>query len=479
MITAPHPSPAVEATALAEKPSTGIRAWSWKTALAVATGAVVAFHLAYAFPQLSCLIVVYLFCLYQLAALPTPRKAFYFGLVVGYAVYAPHLTFFWTIFGWPAIALWTVLAFWLGLFVALARLCRRRFGRLAVLLVPFVWTGLEYFRSELYYLRFSWLSVGYAFSASPQIFSVTRLGVYGVSFALMALVTTLSLLPKVSAAFLLTACSVVIGCFANLSAPTALTTDSGAVQVAGLQLEFPASLEVPPALDKLVAQHSNVQLLVLSEYTFDGPIPERVKAWCRTHKKHLIAGGKDFVSPTEYNNTAYVIGPDGNVVFSQVKSVPIQFFKDGRPATEQKLWESPWGKIGFCICYDLSYRRVTDKLVRQGAQAIIVPTMDVADWGGYQHRLHARIAPVRAAEFGVPIFRVCSSGISQLISRSGHAIASAPYPGPGETISGRLVLSRAARLPLDHWLGPLSVLLTAAIILWLSGEALLRRFSKP
>src|SRR5205823_7842255 len=146
-----------------------VHPFSWKRVLLLAVGSVVAFHLAYGFPPLSFLIVVYLYCLFQLAALPTPRKAFYFGLTIGYAVYAPHLSFFWTIFGWPALALWAVLAFWLGLFVALARLCRRKFGRLAVVLAPFIWTGLEYFRSELYFLRFSWLDVGYAFFNSPRV----------------------------------------------------------------------------------------------------------------------------------------------------------------------------------------------------------------------------------------------------------------------------------------------------------------------
>src|SRR5438094_5615386 len=146
-----------------------VHPFSWKRVLLLAVGSVAAFHLAYGFPPLSFLVVVFLYCLFQLAALPTPRKAFYFGLAIGYAVYAPHLTFFWTIFGWPAVALWTVLAFWLGLFVALARVCRRKFGRLVVVLVRCVWTGLEYFRGELYFLRFSWLSAAHAFSYAPQI----------------------------------------------------------------------------------------------------------------------------------------------------------------------------------------------------------------------------------------------------------------------------------------------------------------------
>src|SRR5205085_578061 len=123
-------------------------------------------------------------------------------------------------------------------------------------------------------------------------------------------------------------------------------------------------------------------------------------------------------------------------VFRQGKSVPVQFFKDGLPAKSQRVWESPWGRIGICICYDLSYTRVTDGLIRLGAQAIIVPTMDVVAWGRHQHELHARVAPIRAAEYGVPIFRVGSSGISQLIDASGRTMATAGFPGAGAMLGG-------------------------------------------
>jgi apolipoprotein N-acyltransferase len=461
-----------------ENPVVQVATLSWRRALLLGFGAVAAFHLAYTFPPLAFLIVVFLFFLFELAALSGTRQAFYFGLAVGMVVYAPHLAFFWSIFGWSAIALWAVVAFWLGLFVALARLSRLNFGRLSVVLVPFVWTGLEYFRSELYYLRFSWLNVGYVFADSPQIFTMTQFGMYGVGLLLMALAAALSLLHKKSAHLWGSVGLAALGCFVNLPSNPRAANEPGALQVVGLQMEFPAPLEVPAALDKLLDGHREAELFVLSEYTFDGPIPERVKAWCRKQRKYLIAGGKDFIAGDEYFNTAFVVGPDGEIVFRQVKSVPIQFFKDGWPAPEQKLWESPWGKLGLCVCYDLSYRRVTDELIRQGAQAIIAPTMDVADWGGNQHRLHARVAPVRAAEYGVPIFRVCSSGISQLIDGAGCVLASAPFPGELATIVGPLELVRRGRLPLDRWLAPLSVFVTAAIILWLAAKALLSKFSR-
>src|SRR5580765_6626820 len=92
-----------------DNPVVPVQPLSWRMALAWSAGAVTAFHLAYTFPPLGFLAGLYLYCLFQLTALPTPRKAFYSGLVIGYAVYAPHLAFFWKIFGWPAMALWTVL----------------------------------------------------------------------------------------------------------------------------------------------------------------------------------------------------------------------------------------------------------------------------------------------------------------------------------------------------------------------------------
>ena len=254
--------------------------------------------------------------------------------------------------------------------------------------------------------------------------------------------------------------------------------DPDALRVAGVQLEFPAMLDVPPALDRVLRAYPQTDLFVLSEYTFDGAVPKRVRDWCRKHGKHLLVGGKDDLGDGRYYNTAFVIGPDGEVVFKQAKAVPIQFFKDGLPAPEQKVWDSPWGKLGICICYDSSFSRVTDELIRQGAQALIVPVMDMVDWGAHQHALHSRIAPVRAAEYGVPVFRVCSSGISQLVSRSGRVYASASFPGQGEIIGGAVGLARSVegwgRIPFDRfiaWLGIASVVFTV-------GSVLKSRFSR-
>jgi len=442
----------------------------WKQSLMWLALAVASFHAAYTslkYPAAGLLIFGYAYGLIRLTDQPTVRRAFYFGLATGVLCYAPQLGFFWRIFGPAAVVLWLILAFWIGLFAAIVCGSFRRWGKTrGAWLIPIVWTGIEYFRSELYYLKFSWLNVGYAL---PFLI----FGMFGAGFLILLITAIFFIRPslgKVTFSELLA----LIGITAILAA-LLLPAYSGParpkVSLVGIQMEFPSSGVLTKALDKALAKNTNAAIFVMSEYTLDGGVPDSVKNWCRAHERFLVIGGKEFVTNDLYYNTAFVVGTNGNIVFQQAKSVPIQFFKDGLPATNQAVWNSPWGRIGLCICYDLSYTRVTDELVRQGAQLLIVPTMDVEEWGRHQHELHSRVAPVRAAEYGVPIFRVASSGISQAINGSGQVVAQTTIPGSGEILAAQLRLPRQGSLPLDRWLAPfctgITGLLTAAL-LWLN-----------
>ena len=442
--------------------------------------AAAAFHAAYASASTSPLMVLYLFALLRLAQTDRWRKAFYPGLAVGFLIAAVRLAFFWRLFSGGALALWLVYAFWIGLFVALARLCLVRLGlRWGWLLIPFVWTGLEYFRSELYFLRFSWLNAGYAFVGAPWQGALKLMGNYGVGFLLVGLASAAACLwqkSRLRAATVLlvgTGGVCLVGFLSGGESPTQAVSQ---VQVAGIQMEFPTEKQVLFRLNDVIRAHPDAELVVLSEYTFDGPVPAAVKEWCRENGRYLIVGGKAPAPGASFYNTAYVVGPGGTIVFRQAKAVPIQFFKDGLAAREQKLWNSPWGKIGICVCYDLSYSRVTDRLVKLGADALVVPTMDVADWGRAQHELHARVAPVRATEYGLPIFRLASSGISQMVGRAGRVTATAPCPGDGAILAGTLEMRGAGRRPLDRWLAPFATAVTAALVV---GFSLWRRTGSP
>lgn len=444
------------------------RPLGWKGSMSCLTITAVCFHLAYSFlhyPVAALFIFGYAAGVLRLTHQSTPRRAFYFGLTAGFLCVAPQLFFFWRIFSTAAVVLWLILAFWIGLFAASVCGCLRFWGaRNAIWIAPIAWMGIEYFRSELYFLKFSWLNIGYAFS-NFQVLPFGFFGMYGVGFIVMAIASVVVFLrPKVAGAVVLAGLAVAV--FGVSREPAKEQTSK--LCLVGVQLEFPPLAILPETLNFALKKNPDAQIIVLSEYTLEGGVPDLLKDWCRKHSRFLVVGGKDFVTNDIYYNTAFVVGTNGEIAFKQAKSVPIQFFKDGLPARRQSVWNSPWGKIGICICYDLSYTRVTDELVRRGAQLLIVPTMDVAEWGKHQHELHSRVAPVRAAEYHVPIFRLASSGISQAVTSSGRVVARTSIGGVEEILAAKLSLPGHGSLPLDRLLAPACVAGTGLILLALA-----------
>jgi apolipoprotein N-acyltransferase len=439
----------------------------------IALGAVT-FHMAFAHPVLSPLIVIYLGCLVEITRAKSGRLAFYSGLVFGLCVFVPKLGFFYTIFNFAAVPLWLILALWHALFVLLGRRARGQFKTSYVLVrIENIRARSRILEGEIYPLKFSWMAAGYAFARHPNIL-LSIAGVYGSSFILMLLAAVIS---RSHGKRRLLTSAVALAALALITQlpPSTKSETNRPVKLAGIQLEFPVELEVPGKLDSLLKQFPDADILVLSEYTFDGPLPPRIRKWCKENRKHLIVGAKD-PAGADFYNTAFVIDPNGHVIFKQAKAVPIQFFKDGLPAPEQKIWRSPWGNLGIGVCYDLSYTRVVDALIRQGAQLLIFPTMDVAEWGKTQHELHALIGPTRAAEYGVPIFRLASSGISQAISAQGKTLASAEYPGQDAMLFSSMTPTISATLPLDRQVAPICV---AAVIFFVFWSVIPRRKTVP
>lgn len=438
-------------------------------ALFFGASAALAYGVAFATKSGAAAVLVALPCLFMLGRIRSPRRAFYAGLVAGVLLYAPHLAFFYKVFGPPGALLWLITGLPIAVFVLLLSGAHRRLGAMwALALTPILWTGVEFFRSELYYLRFAWLLPGEALALSPGVWML-RAGVYGLGFAYAvaaAMVVGPSL--RVRVAGVVASLALAGLSYLPLSRPAAGAPSSASLHVAGVQMEFPSDAEVVRRLDHLATDHPEAQILVLCEYTFHGPVPQAVRDVVKRHGRYLIVGAERAHEGGGFYDTAFVIGPDGQDVFQQGKSVPVQFMDDGLPATERRVWDSPWGNIGIAICYDVSYARVMDDFVRQGARGLILPTMDLESWGRYERRmLHGRMAPTRSAEYGVPVFSVWSSGESQLTDRAGHLIATAGYPGQGEEIAGPFDVSRPGRVPPDRMLAMACTLGTAGFIVFL------------
>jgi apolipoprotein N-acyltransferase len=411
-------------------------------------------------------ILVALPCICVLGRLRTNRQAFYGGVALGVLIYAPPLCFFWSIFGPVAILLWLVAGFPIGVFLLLLRMAHRRLGsNCAVLLTPMLWTGVEYFRSEVWQLRFAWLLPGQTVAFVPGV-RLAAIGVYGLGFvfALTAAMVT-SNRATLRAFGLVAAIALAVLMYVPALPPSPINPP---LHVAGVQLETTSVDGAAEALAGLAETHPEAQILVLSEYTFSDLVPQRVRDVVRRYHRYLVAGGIRWVGAGKFYDAAFVVGPDGRDVFEQDKSVPVQFMDDGLPTTRRQVWTSPWGKIGIGICYDLSYARVMDDFVRQGAEGLIVPTMDPIHWGGFERRmLHGRLAPIRAAEYAIPVFGVWSSGVSQLTDRFGRVIATAGFPGQGAFISGPFALQEPGRIPPDRMLAVAAMAGTGLFIVYL------------
>lgn len=470
------PGPVLEAVEI--RRGSSWRQWSAEVILSAGL-----FQAALFFPHAAGWLVLFsLVFLLRLRRAATVRRAFYGGLLVGIGIMAPQLAFFYRIFGPLAMALWFLLAIWFAVFVAVGKLVERRFGReWGVVAAPILWMGFEFTRCEVWPLKFAWLTAGFALPAEAYAGAFHWLGVYGTGALLVYAAAWVADTSRGPVKWVLPA----VLPFGLMGLPHAnpLST-SAAVRVAGVQREEPFPDEVIADLDAAKARVPDAHLYVLSEYTYQSSPPPELLDWCRRNARHVLVGGVETIRSESMDdqiyNMAYVVDPQGEVIHKQAKCVPIQFMNDGLPARRQRIWNAPEAKVGIAICYDMNYTRVMDVLIRKEAELLVIPAMDVKSWGETAHRLSAQLAAVRAAEYGIPLFRLASSGYSRIALPNGRLMAETSVPGQGEVIHGKLFTSGGGHRPLDRWLVWPCLGLTAALAIFLLGDQFRRlRAGRP
>ncbi len=151
--------------------------------------------------------------------------------------------------------------------------------------LPVIWLGLEYFRSELYYLRFAWLTPGFAISHQGWV-KLAVLGTYGFSFAVLSLLAVFQTVRRNRP-------SIAVASLILVLVPVSLgTTPSDGPFIVGIQLEGATESEVLESLEQAIRECTHLDVIVLSEYAFDGEVPINVRNWCSEHQKYLVAGGR-------------------------------------------------------------------------------------------------------------------------------------------------------------------------------------------
>lgn len=108
-----------------------------------------------------------------------------------------------------------------------------------------------------------------------------------------------------------------------------------------------------------------------------------LKAVSRENEIYIIGGSIPEISEGKIYNTSYVLNPNGNIIAKHRKTHlfdvnienGIRFMESDylSPGEDITVFDTPFGKAGLCICYDIRFPEMIRSLVLKGAQIIFVP----------------------------------------------------------------------------------------------------------
>lgn len=172
--------------------------------------------------------------------------------------------------------------------------------------------------------------------------------------------------------------------------------------------------------------------------TRDGAEIQEIAAGCAEHGIHVVVGYLE-TSGEKLYNTATLIGPDGVVGSYRKAHLPTMAadrFIDVGTHEDPPVFDTPLGKVGIAICYDLRFPESARTLALAGAEIIAQPTNSVSQ----SSVLFDHFTVVRACENRVYL-AICNRpdeernmdfvGRSQILSPAGDVLVEA---GPEESI---------------------------------------------
>lgn len=126
----------------------------------------------------------------------------------------------------------------------------------------------------------------------------------------------------------------------------------------------------------------------------DHPSLIKIQETCKELGVYCIVGYAERSGNTLYN-TAQFIGPTG--IVGQYRKTHLPFLGYDRfvePGSDLPVFDTPLGKIGIAICYDLRPPEVLRVLALKGAELVVVPT----NWPEGASFTPTHVVPTRANE---------------------------------------------------------------------------------
>ncbi len=339
-----------------------------------------------------------------------------------------------------------------------------------------VWTACEVFRSEIPVFGFGWNLLSYSQWPYAWVIQFANLGgAYGLSFV-MALVNAALAegcihfftakknsdrkTPALILGFILTLSTIVFSHGFYWSHRPAQSPARN-LRISVLQGNIPEELENDPVIrDKIIgiyskltelAQFDQSELIIWPEAAFPGYFNRDINAdsihtLARTSGIPMIVGSPHFEEPRKAYNSAYFLGPTGEIKnrYDKQKLVPfgeyvpllpifgwlepmahymgVSDFSSGKESTVFSMMNKEF-KFSTLICFEDTFQRLTREFVDNGAEFLVVITND--SWfkktaAPYQH-MH--VSMFRAVENGVPVIRAANTGVSTFISSTGKELA--------------------------------------------------------
>jgi apolipoprotein N-acyltransferase len=387
----------------------------------------------------------------------------------------------------------------------------RRSKLLACVVAPFLWTAVEYFRTNLWIFGSSWDLSGYPATknlAFMQLASVT--GIYGLCFLVAAfgsLVAYAVMVPSKrnwAIVGVVTVALILVGSLGPRLVPSAPEQYTAHL----VQTDFPQSESYPA---DWMAIHAE-DMRQLSQISIDAarakpglivwpevPAPfslqdqafsQFASSVAQKSDSYFLVGVVDQKHDARgrwiFANTAALLDPAGRRIFSYDKMhllpfgeyVPLRgwltFAKrltadisDFTPGTTYGIGQIPEGKFGAFICYEAIFPSEVRVFTADGAQFLITISND--GWFGRSSapEQHMMMARVRAVENRRWLLRDTNNGYTESIDPYGRTIAQYPLDIRGELDAPygiRTDLSPYARY--GDWFSWLSIIVSAALILF-------------
>jgi apolipoprotein N-acyltransferase len=355
-------------------------------------------------------------------------------------------------------------------------LASRKSKLLACALAPFLWTVLEYFRTNIPIIGSSWDLSGYPAARSLALLQITAVtGIYGLCFLIAAFgsLVAYAVLVQSRRAWTTVAIATIVLILVALVGSHLIPTATPHYVAHLVQTNFPQSESYPPdwlqvhagELDQLEkisvdAARQTPGIIIWPEvpapFSFtEQPFAERAQRIAQASGNYFLVGVVDWKRNPEgkwlASNSADLLNPQGQRIFAYDKIhllpfgeyVPLRgwltFAKrltadisDFTPGSAYGVAQIPQGKFGTFICYEAIFPSEVRQFTANGAQLLVTISND--GWFGRSSapEQHMAMARVRAVENRRWLLRDTNNGYTESIDPYGRTAAQLPLDIRGQ-----------------------------------------------